>query len=137
MPGQLIRSAALGSIFTAVLLTVAVPSSPILGSGAAHAQQLVPSSARAGVRSCSEMKNLRSQHSREPTKITFVNKTSTYRALNWIDFKGAQKSYGGLNPGERKTINTFRTHPWVSATGPGDCIQIILPAAEPATVLLK
>ena len=106
------------------------------GTGAALAQ-LVPSSARPGARPCSEAKSLRSIHSREPTKITFVNRSSTYRGLNWIDSTGQQKSYGGLNPGERKVFRTFRTHPWVVTTGPGDCLRIYLPAAEPGTVILK
>lgn len=108
----------------------------VVDSIAARAQP-VPSSARAGVRSCSELASLRSQHSREPTKITFVNQSGMYRALNWVDFAGKQKSYGGLNSGERRTIDTFRTHPWVSVTGPGDCLQIFMPAAEPSTVVLK
>ncbi len=111
--------------------------SPVgLGSGAAAAQT-VPSSARAGERGCGETKSLRSQHSKEPTRITFVNKSGMYRGLNWIDFKGQQKSYGGLNPGETRTFDTFRTHPWVTTTGPGDCVKIYLPAAEPSTVVLK
>jgi hypothetical protein len=60
-----------------------------------------------------------------------------YRGLMWIDPQGQFKNYGGLNSGEKKTISTFRTHPWMITTGPGDCIEIFLPAAEPATVTLK
>ena len=109
----------------------AAPSSP-----PAEASQLPPSSARAGERSCSERKTLRSQHSREPTKITFVNNSGMYRAIMWIDFDGSLKDYGGLNSGEELVLDTFRTHPWMIATGPGDCLQIFLPAAEPAKVEL-
>lgn len=97
---------------------------------------LPPSSARAGERSCSERKTLRSQHSREPTKITFVNNSGMHRAIMWIDFDGTLKDYGGLNSGEQLALDTYRTHPWMIATGPGDCLQIFLPAAEPATVEL-
>ncbi len=97
---------------------------------------LVPSSARAGERPCSELSQLRSEHSREPTKITFVNKSGMYRSFNWIDFDGKQQSYGGVNSGDQMTFDTFRTHPWVIATGPGDCLQIFMPAADPATVEL-
>lgn len=131
-----IRPALLAMVLGVGLLGDVGDWRPVLGSGAAHAQP-VPSSARPGARACSEMKSLRSQHSREPTKITFVNRSSTYRALMWIDFKGQTKDYGGLNPGESRTFDTFRTHPWVTATGPGDCVQIYLPAAEPGTVTLK
>lgn len=127
------------TIFAPAVLAIPLmgASLPGVDIGSFATAQTAPSSARAGIRACAQMKGMRSEHSREPTAITFVNGASTYRALNWIDFKGAQKSYGGLNPGERKTIKTFRTHPWVIATGPGDCIQIVLPAAEPSTVVLK
>jgi hypothetical protein len=102
-----------------------------------EAQAQVPSSARPGMRSCAERSGLRSEHSREPTRLTFVNKSGVYRALVWIGFKGEFKDYGGLNSGEQKTIDTFRTHPWMITDGPGNCVQIILPAAEPATVTLR
>lgn len=106
-------------------------------AGAPAEVALPPSSARAGERSCTERDTLRSQHSREPTKITFVNNSGMYRALLWIDFDGALKDYGGLNSGESRAFETFRTHPWMIATGPGDCLQIFLPAAEPTTVELQ
>ena len=109
---------------------------PLVGETEASAQ-LVPSSAKPGMRSCSEERSLRSEKSTEPTKITFVNRSGMYRKIIWINYQGGSKDYGGLNPGEKKTINTFRTHPWIIATGPGDCLQIVLPAAEPATVVLK
>lgn len=104
---------------------------------AAAAPSLPASSARAGERSCSELQTFRSQHSREPTKITFVNQSGMYRALMWIDFDGTLKDYGGLNSGEEMVLDTFRTHPWMIATGPGDCLQIFLPAAEPSIVRLE
>lgn len=120
-----------GSFFLAVFL-----AGPGVGIPEVSAQT-VPSSARAGHRSCAEGAGLRAEHSREPTKITFVNKSGMYRGINWIDFQGQFKTYGGLNSGEKKSINTFRTHPWMITNGPGDCIEIILPAAEPATVTLR
>jgi hypothetical protein len=83
---------------------------------------------------CSEVKSLRSEHSKEPTKITFVNKSGMYRAIMWIDFEGNLKDYGGVNDGDQVTLETFRTHPWMIATGPGDCLQIFMPAAEPGSV---
>jgi hypothetical protein len=104
--------------------------------GASETPALPPSSARAGERKCSDRKELRSEKSTEPTKITFVNKSGMYRAIMWIDFEGKLKDYGGVNAGEQVTLDTFRTHPWMIATGPGDCLQIFMPAAEPATVEL-
>lgn len=107
----------------------------VISAAAAHAQ--TTSSGRPGTVSCSKERTLRSIHSREPTTITFINTSKSYRSLNWMDFKGMSQSYGGLNSGEKKTIKTFRTHPWVIATGPGDCLQIFMPSAEPSTVRLK
>jgi hypothetical protein len=101
-----------------------------------EAPAVAPSSARAAERSCSDRKSLRSEHSREPTKITFVNKSGMYRAIMWINFEGKLQDYGGVNSGDQVTLDTYRTHPWMIATGPGDCLQIFMPAAEPATVEL-
>ena len=136
MRGTFFLRAIFGSSLVAALVSNSGSFGPIPGGGEAFAQ-LAPSSARVGQRSCSERTSLRSQHSREPTKITFVNQSSTYRSLAWINFQGKLQEYGGLNPGEKKTINTFRTHPWMISTGPGDCLQLFMPAAEPATVQLK
>ena len=97
---------------------------------------LAPSSARASEHACSEQSELRSMHSREPTKITFVNKSGMYRAFSWINFGGKLEQYGGVNDGDQITFETFRTHPWMVTTGPGDCLQIFMPAAEPAIVEL-
>jgi hypothetical protein len=129
------RRTVIGSLVLAALVLDPGSLAPTGGIGAFA--QPVPSSARAGQRPCSEAKSLRSLHSREPTAITFVNSSGMYRALHWVDFRGQTKDYAGLNPGERKTIDTFRTHPWMITTGPGDCLYLIMPAAEPATVQLK
>lgn len=116
---------------------VAAPEEPSASETAAEdIPATAPSSARASEHPCSERANLRSEQSKEPTKITFVNESGNYRAILWIDSDGAIKNYGGLNPLEQVTIETFRTHPWMIATGPGDCLQIFLPAAEPSTVEL-
>jgi hypothetical protein len=85
---------------------------------------------------CSEERKIRSLNSDVPAKVTFVNTSSTYRALHWIDESGNSKDYGGLNAGEKMTIDTFVTHPWVVTTGPGDCLQIFLPVAGATTIEL-
>jgi VHL beta domain len=87
--------------------------------------------------SCAERNTMHSVNSDVPTKLTFVNTSGMYRALQWIDFKGAFKNSGGLNPGAQMTVDTFVTHPWMIATGPGDCLQIFMPGSVPATVELS
>jgi hypothetical protein len=95
---------------------------------------IAPTPAQAEERSCRQERQLRSLNSNTPTKITFVNTSGMYRSVNWIDFKGQTQSYGGLNPGETKTFDTYATHVWVIATGPGDCLQIFIARAQPLIV---
>ncbi len=97
---------------------------------------IAPLPAAAGDVPCSAMQSLRSQNSNHPTKMTFVNKTSEGRAILWINFKGQTQQYAWLNPGERFSVNTFLTHPWMVTNGPGDCIDIYMPRRAPRTVRL-
>lgn len=86
--------------------------------------------------SCSERKGIRSLNSDAPTSVTFVNKSGAYRSIHWITTTGATQDYGGVNSGDEVTYNTFVSHPWMIATGPGDCLQIFMPDASPARVEL-
>lgn len=120
----------------AYLKKINEPSLPAPDANTAQ-PQLPPSSERAGELSCSERDQLRSRKATEPTKITFVNKSGMYRAFMWIDFDGKLKDYGGVNSGDQITFDTYRTHPWMVATGPGDCLQIFTAAAGHAVVELQ
>jgi hypothetical protein len=85
---------------------------------------------------CGRRASLRSQNSDLPVRITFVNRSGAYRALEWIDFKGNFKDYGGMNPGESKVINTYVTHPWMITDGPGNCKYIHTSGGRAGTVAL-
>ena len=41
-----------------------------------------------------------------------------------------------MNSGEQITLDTFMTHPWMIADGPGDCIEIVMPHAGSRVVTL-
>lgn len=88
--------------------------------------------ARAAHASCKQLFKLKSKDSKTKTTITFVNTSKTQRALLWLDFTGQPKDYGNVAPGQEKTIQTFMTHPWMVATGPGDCLHIVLPSKDAA-----
>lgn len=92
-------------------------TAPGLGDGAAEAADA----------SCKQLFKLKSKESKTKTSITFVNKAKTYRGLLWLGFDGQPKDYGNVAPGQEKTIQTFLTHPWMVATGPGDCLEIVMP----------
>ncbi|MGZ8400657.1 MAG: VHL beta domain-containing protein [Methyloceanibacter sp.] len=77
--------------------------------------------------SCKQRSKLRSQNSNTPTSITFINKSGQYRGILGLDFDGQPKDYANLNSGERVTLSTFMTHPWMITDGPGNCIQIVMP----------
>jgi hypothetical protein len=78
----------------------------------------------------------RSKNNNTPAKVTFVNTSGMYRSLLWLDFTGQPTSMTGLNPSEQVTVETFVSHPWMVATGPGDCLQIFMPSAGVSTVVL-
>lgn len=86
--------------------------------------------------SCKGLFKVRSQNSNTPTTITFVNKAKTHRAILWLDFKGRPKTYADLSPGKSVTLNTYMTHPWMVATGPGDCLQIVMPRPGGSSIQL-
>ncbi len=96
----------------------------------------LPATAAGGDIPCSAMQSLRSQNSDNPTQMTFVNRSGEGRAILWVDFQGGTKQYAWLNPGQRFTVNTFLTHPWMVTNGPGDCIAIYMPRGRPRTVRL-
>lgn len=99
----------------------------VAGLAAALGLIIAAAPASAADPSCSQLFKIRSQNSDTATKITFVNDSGTVRALLWLDFSGQPKDYGSLNPGQQLTFDTFVTHPWMIATGPGDCLEIVMP----------
>jgi hypothetical protein len=101
-------------------------ASPATAAGAGKVQEV----------SCSEQSKLRAQKSDVSAIVTFVNASGMHRSILSIDSEGGFENNGGLEPGERLTVETFVSHPWMIATGPGDCLQIFLPNAGLSTVEL-
>ncbi len=95
---------------------------------------LFASTANAADVSCKQLFKVKSANSNTAVAITFVNEAKTQRSLLWLDFSGRPKDYGNVAPGERKEISTFLTHPWMVATGPGDCLAILMPKAGDTVV---
>jgi hypothetical protein len=69
------------------------------------------------------VRGAKSQNSNTPVKVTFVNKSGEFRGVR-ADFKGKLVPYANLEPGQKYTVNTFATHPWVFTDGPGNCIEM-------------
>ncbi len=81
----------------------------------------------AAAESCDLFGKIKSKNSNKPVTVTFVNRTDALRNVTWLDFKGAPVDYAQLQPGEKFTINTFLTHPWMFTDGPGNCHEIFMP----------
>ena len=77
---------------------------------------------------CDQQPTLKSRESREPARLRFKNESEGTIVLQWIDFNGALKEFGTLEPGAEVTQDTFLTHPWIAAYGEGSCRQLFLPA---------
>jgi len=77
--------------------------------------------------SCASFGRVKSKNSNTPVTVIFVNKSGAYRSVMWIDFNGQPKNYAGLNPGQRFTVHTYLTHPWMFTDGPGNCKQMFFP----------
>jgi hypothetical protein len=86
--------------------------------------------------SCAELFKSRSQKSDTATTITFVNGATTLRGILWLGFDGQPKNFASLEPGESVTLETFLTHPWMVSTGPGDCLEIVMPVEGGSVVAL-
>ncbi len=78
-------------------------------------------------RPCADFKKLKSQRSKEPAKIHFINQSGGRVIVQWIDFDGGLKEYGQLEPGAELVQETFLTHPWITAYEEGSCRQMFLP----------
>lgn len=107
-----------------------------LGAKTAPAKPAVVASAAPADPTCKDQRKLKSQNSDTRTKLTVINNSGMYRSVLWLDFNGQPKDYAGLNDGEKVTLDTFMTHPWMIADGPGDCIEIVMPHAGSRVVTL-
>ncbi len=116
-----VRAAAAAGVM-AMAMAMLPGYAPGLGGGAAEAAHA----------SCKQLFKIKSKSSKTKTTITFVNSSKTYRGLLWLGFDGQPKDYGNVAPGQEKTIQTFLTHPWMVATGPGDCLHIVMPQKDAA-----
>jgi hypothetical protein len=85
---------------------------------------------------CKDARKLKSENSNEPAKIRFINESGAVIVIQWIDFKGALKEYGELQPGAEMIQETFLTHPWVTAYREGGCRQLFLPRDGTSTARL-
>ncbi|WP_439543610.1 hypothetical protein [Hyphomicrobium sp.] len=79
--------------------------------------------------SCSDAAKLRSQEAKQAAKIRFVNESEATLVIQWVGYQGGLEEYGVLQPGADMVLDTFLTHPWITAYEEGSCRQAFLPTA--------
>ena len=94
-----------------VLIAVVVPYSPVLKSISGSAQIF----------------------------MRIINQGNEELTLYWVDYKGGPKSYGKIQPGETKGMNTYETHPWLIANPRDEVVGIFVPytAAKNTDIIIK
>lgn len=106
---------------------LAGPATPPATAPAASAAAAAAPAEPAHELPCTDEGKLKSERSNEPAKIRFINESGATLIILWIDFKGALKEYGELQPGAEMIQDTFITHPWIAAYQEGSCRQLFLP----------
>jgi hypothetical protein len=81
------------------------------------------STAVAAPRSCEKMPPLASKSDSTPTAITIVNAGASPIYIRWIDFEGAEQSYGIVSPGQKYVQPSFKTHGWIARDGRSRCLS--------------
>ena len=91
------------------------------------------------VRSCDELPSARlcenpasyaSPPSREPTGLTFVNRSAEPLEIYWLSFHGEPIHYRHLAPGDRAVQQTFIGHNWLVSGTAGQCIGVFKAAPQ-------
>jgi hypothetical protein len=84
----------------------------------------------ASARSCDAEPNYASRPSKEPTGMTFVNRSDEPVKIYWLGFQGERILYRYLAPGGRHTQQTLIGHNWLVTTLAEQCIGIFKGAPQ-------
>ena len=68
-----------------------------------------------------------------PTFSPIVNTGASPIVIRWIDFEGAEKSYGIVSPGQKYVQQSFRTHVWIARDERSRCLSVFVSEAAGAT----
>ena len=80
--------------------------------------------------SCASEPNYASRPSKEPTAITFVNRSDEPVRIYWLSFQAERILYQYLPPGGRHTQKTFIGHYWLVTSLTDQCIGIFKGAPQ-------
>ncbi len=95
--------------------TCAVPQQIVSDNGLAPGQD--PSSDLA----CSELGRVRSVEAERPGEIIFRNSSAEVIEVNWVDYRGGERPYARLEPGQILEQQTYVSHAWTVRGANGQC----------------
>lgn len=71
--------------------------------------------------SCNELGRVRSVEAVRPGQIIFRNASQQPVEVNWVDYRGGERPYARLEPGQVLDQQTFLSHAWTVRGATGEC----------------
>lgn len=71
--------------------------------------------------SCGEIGRVRSVEAERPGQIVFRNASQEVIEVNWVDYRGGERPYARLAPGQILEQQTFVSHAWTVRGATGQC----------------
>lgn len=105
-------------------------------------QQIVSDDALAGEEpgsdlSCSELGRVRSVEAVRPGQIVFRNASRQPVEVHWVDYRGGERPYARLEPGQILEQQTYVSHAWTVRGADGRCRGIYVTQSPYREVLIK
>ncbi|WP_428672322.1 hypothetical protein [Roseibium sp.] len=87
--------------------------------------------------SCGELGRVRSVEAVRPGQIVFRNASRQPIEVNWIDYRGGERPYARLEPGQILEQQTYVSHAWTVRGGNGECRGIYVTKTPFREVVIK
>jgi hypothetical protein len=88
----------------------------------------------AKAQTCADEASLRSTAPGFPSELSFLNTSQEPRGIFWLDPEGRRTSYGIVEPGHGLQQATAADHAWVVTDAQGQCLMVVIAAAEPRAI---
>lgn len=86
---------------------------------------------------CSELGRVRSVEAERPGQIVFRNTSQEAVDINWVDYRGGERQYARLEPGQILEQQTYMSHAWTVRGASGQCRGIYVSRTPYREVVLK
>ncbi|QDG79447.1 hypothetical protein FJ695_03990 [Labrenzia sp. PHM005] len=86
---------------------------------------------------CTELGRIRSVEAERPGEIVFRNASQEAVDINWVDYRGGERRYARLEPGQILEQQTYMSHAWTVRGASGQCRGIYVSQTPYREVVLK